>query len=1536
MNKILLLIAILLTNAGLSQSISVNTSNYSVPQLVNSVLINSPCVSATNITWKTGTNFGSTNGIGYFSNTNPNFPMQSGVVLSTGNATNAIGPNASLLNDGDATWTGDANLENTLAAAGIMMSSKNATVLEFDFTPISPNFSFDFIFASEEYGNFQCLFSDAFAFLLTNTATGQTTNLAVVPNTTTPISVVTIRDFQYNSSCPSVNSEYFGRFNGGSQAAGSATNFNGQTKLLTAASELTPGVLYHIKLVIADRSDSNLDSAIFLSSDSFNIGQDLLGIDLKIANQNAICYGLNHTLTTGLTTSEYNFTWKKNGVILPGQNNSTLVVNQAGTYEVTYRDNAGNCVPRTDSVIVEYYPQIVSLNPNNLYKCDTGSTTYSYNLDLNTARVKQGLNPLTSVTYFASQIEANNNQNPISINYVSTVGATIYVRIQIPNTACHMVKSFKLLITPSPIANTAPNLSKCGRTSTGNNVAFNLAPQTAVILNGQSVNFNIVSYYTTLNNANEGTNPITTVNSFLSSGQTIYARVSNIYDPTCFSVTSFNLIVNPIPPVDVLDNVNVCNNYTLQPLTNGNYFTAINGGGTPLFAGDVITETQTIFIFNQPGGPGTCSANSSFKVTIIDPTQTPSNVTVCSTYTLPALSYGKYYTAPGGTGTQISAGTVITTSRTIYFYFITTVPETCIVDSNFTVTVVPSIEVGTRNDVFECFSYILPSLAVGNYYTEAGGNGTLLTAGTVINVNQTIYVYATSTESSNCSDEDTFSIFIGMEQPSDINQCNGYVLPALSIGKYYTGPNGSGEQIPEGTLINQNSIVYIFAETTRNSDNCTSDLHFTITIFQPEIDVIANVSACVSYILPTLTNGEYFTGSEGSGINLLAGTSIEATQTIYVFKRLNGTCFNQNSFTVTINALPAIDSRADIDICDQYVLSPLTIGNYYTGPNGTGNLLPPNTIITNSQLIYIYAISNTSPACSIQNTFQINIFSTTADALPNVNECDSYTLPTLSANNHYYTMPGGPNGGGVEIMPGTIIYTNKTIYIFKEHLIRISFYCLDETSFTVTIYNTPILPQFLNVKACNSYTLPQLTVGNYYTGNNGSGTLLHAGDIINSSQTLYVYAFNQSSSKCSNEKKITITIFNVDNLPNITTCESYTLPNLNIGKYYTGINGTGSLLAPGTVISNSTTIYIYGLSAFEPQCSDESNFSITIIDTPVVNLLPANKRTTCDTDGTNDGIINFNLTSLTATILGSQVGTEFNVTYHESMANATNGINPVASSLLSIVYARVSNALAPNCFDIKPITIIVNKLPEPKPKDGIICFDSETGTLLNAYTIYSELSSGLNSFVWSNELGNTVATSANYQAIVPGIFTLKVKNNNTGCLSIPIDVTVTPSEPALVSYEVSEDFADNQTITVTAIGQGNNFEFQLNNGVFQDSTIFENVTSGIHTITVRDKNGCGSTKIQALVINYPKYFTPNGDGFNDSWNIKDLSAQSTAIIQIYDRYGKLITQIKPNNSGWDGTYNGNLMASDDYWFSVTYRDEDNNGQEFKAHFAMKR
>ena len=1540
MKNILLLSAILLSTIGFSQPITLNSTNYTVPQLVNNVLINSPCVLASNITWSTGTNFGSSNGLGFFQNTNPNFPMQSGVILSTGNILNSPGPNTSLLNDGSTAWPGDASLEATLAASGISMVSKNASVLEFDFTPISPNFSFDFIFASEEYGNFQCLYSDAFAFMLTNLSTGVTTNLAVVPNTNLPISVVTIRDFLYNSSCPSVNPQYFGSFNGGSGAANSATNFNGQTKVLTASSVLTAGVPYHIKLVIADRGDSQSDSAIFISSDSFNIGQDVLGSDLTFANNTALCFGASHTISTGLSPTNYSFVWKKNNVILASETGPNLTVTQPGTYSVTYNNLLNTCIPITDSVVIEYNSEINTPNPNTLYRCDMGLSTYTYNLALNTPVVTQGLPAGTTVSYFATQNDANNNTNALPLMYTSASGATVYVKIQLPNSQCFRVKSFQLQLAPPPVANQVPNWIRCSTNPNQTTAYFNLTQRSGAILGSQSPIIYNISYYTSLNNATNGINPIPDPTYVQTGNTTIYVRVQNSSDPSCFSISSFNIIVNQTPIVDVLQDVIVCDQFVLAPLTNGNYFTAIGGGGTPLFAGNIITETQTIYIFNQPGGSGTCAANSSFKVTIVEQDElTPDDITRCGSYTLPSLTYGKYYTQPGGpngSGTIIPAGTVISNSQLVYFYFSTTTLPICTVDSSFNINIINNLNVGSFTNVFHCSSYVLPTLTIGNYFTAPGGTGTQLFAGDVITSSQTIYVYAATTGANPCTSEDSFEVVIGIDQPADISQCNGYTLPALPIGNYFTGPNGTGTLIPAGTLINDNTTIYIYAPITGEGTNCTDNLSFTLTFAQPTIDTIADVSVCETYTLPALTNGNYFSGENGTGTPMFAGDIILSTQTIYIFKRLNESCANQSSFTVTINPLPAIDSRSDIDICDQYVLTPLTVGDYFTGPNGTGTLIPANTVITSSQLIYIYAVSNTTPACTTQNSFQINIFSTTADTLPNVTACDSYTLPALTVNNKYYTQSGGPLGTGMEIAAGATITLSQTIYIFKESTIRTSFSCVDESSFTVIINNTPTIAPIANVSACNSYTLPALTIGNYYTGANASGTLLNAGEVITTNQTVYVYANTATSPDCSSERSFTITIFNVDNLPNVTICENYTLPTINIGRFYTGPNGTGNQLSAGSVVNTSMTVYIYAQSPFLPRCSDESSFTITIIDTPIANVVPLSLRTVCDQDGTNDGVTAFNVATLSTAVLGTQTGGEFTITYYESMANAVSQTSAVTTSSITPIYVRVGNTLAPNCFDIKPITIIVNKLPEPTPIDGIVCIDSETGTLLNPYTMYSGLTTAGHTFLWKDEAGNTVSTTANYQAVLPGVYTLVATNIATGCASEAISVTVTASEPAVVAYEVSQDFTDNQSITVTATGQGNNFEYQLDDGPFQDSNVFDNVASGVHTITVRDKNGCGSTTIRALVVNYPKFFTPNNDGYNDTWNIKDLSGQSTAKIIIYDRYGKIMTQIKPTNAGWDGTYNGRQMPSDDYWFSVTYTDEKQITQEFRAHFAMKR
>ncbi len=1535
MKKLLLFLALASGAQCFSQTITVNTSTHSVPQLVNNVLINSPCVAASNITWSTGSNFGSANGIGFFQNTNPNFPMDSGVILSTGDVNNAPGPNGVHLNDGTMSWPGDADLEATLATAGIPMNSVNATVLEFDFMPISPNFSFDFLFASEEYGNFQCEFSDAFAFLLTNMNTGVTTNLAVVPSTNLPISVVTIRDFLYNSSCPSANAQYFGSYNGGSAAAGSATNFNGQTKVMNASAVMVPGTPYHIKLVIADRTDHESDSAIFISSDSFNIGQDVLGQDLTVAAGTAICPGQNYVLDSELDAANYSFIWKRGNAVLSGETGPTLTVTQPGTYTLIYQYLVGTCSPVTDSVSIEFYPQLTTQNPINLYKC-SGSASYVYDLSLNTPIVKTGLDAATTVSYHLTPQAAADNTGALPLSYTSAGNQTIYVRIQTPNSPCAVVKQFELLLAPAPVAHTPADLTLCARSQTLLNGIFNIAAQTPTVLGSQSATLNLVSYHTSQAHADAGTNALGT--HYIGTNNTvIYVRVQNVTDAACYSTTSFTLHVDLLPPVDALNNVVVCEPFTLPALTNGNYFEGPNGTGAPLFAGDVITETQTVYIFNQPGGPDSCSAGSSFKVTIINPlTLSPGSGTYCGSYSLPSLENGTYYTAPGGptgTGTALAPGATITTTRTLYVYFKALTAPFCVIDTDFTVTILPAINIGDHVNVFDCTAYTLPSFN-GTYYTQADAQGSEVPAGTVITETTTLFAYATTGAPNNCKTEKRFTVYIGINPPADISQCNGYTLPPLAIGQYYTGPGGTGDVIPVGTVLEQTTTVYLYVEKANpGGPNCTDDVHFTAYIAQPLIDRLDDVRVCESYTLPALTSGTYYTGPEQSGVELAAGDVITSTQTIYIFKRSTPTCYNEDTFTVTVLPKPAIDSRSDIDVCNKYELTALAVGNYYTGPGGTGQMLPAGTFIHETQTIYIYAVSNTEPACVAENQFTITVFTIRADDPADVVTCDSYTLPALTVGD-YYKHPGGPAAGEGSLMhAGDVITESTTLYVYVESGERIN--CIDENSFNITINKTPVVVPIADEFVCNSYKLQPLTVGNYYTGPDKTGTMLIADQEITTTQTIYVYAETGTLPNCAAQRSFTVNVFNVDERPDVTTCQSYTLPALTHGRYYTGPGRTGALLHAGQSITTSQTIYINGTSPWSPMCDDESSFDVTIVPTPIANAVSAAQTTVCDQDGNNDGITSFDLTSVSAAVLGTQTGAEFTVTYYPTLGDAHAQTNAITSTTQPLAFARVNNTLTSDCFAVQTITIRVNKIPEPKPVGGIICYDSKNQQLLQAYTIPSGLSAATHTFQWFNEAGDLVGTNSSYTAVLPGEYSVIATSHATGCSSAETFVSVLPSEPALVSFTITDDFSDNQIVTVEAIGVGGDYEYQLDNGPWQDSNVFQGVSSGTHVVNVRDKNGCGTSTASALVVNYPKYFTPNGDGYHDTWNIVDLEDQQNAKISIFDRYGKLITQIFPHGPGWDGTFNGKTLPSTDYWFVVNYM-EDGIQKEFRAHFAMKR
>ena len=252
------------------------------------------------------------------------------------------------------------------------------------------------------------------------------------------------------------------------------------------------------------------------------------------------------------------------------------------------------------------------------------------------------------------------------------------------------------------------------------------------------------------------------------------------------------------------------------------------------------------------------------------------------------------------------------------------------------------------------------------------------------------------------------------------------------------------------------------------------------------------------------------------------------------------------------------------------------------------------------------------------------------------------------------------------------------------------------------------------------------------------------------------------------------------------------------------------------------------------------------------------------------------------------------------------------------------------------ITVTVDPLPLPAIQPGVICVEEASGIAFQTYELNTQLSGSTHTFVWYlNGVIIPGAAGSSYEALEAGSYSVIATNNTTGCISLPLSVTVSETFPGQgITTTQTLAFADNAQVTVEVTGTGV-YEYQLDNGMFQSSNIFENVGIGPHTIWVRDTDGCTDLTTTIYIIGYPHYFTPNGDGVHDQWNIIGLSNQPNAKIYIFDRYGKLIKQISPTSQGWDGTRNGEPLPATDYWFTVDYF-EAGTDKVFKSHFSLKR
>ncbi len=523
--------------------------------------------------------------------------------------------------------------------------------------------------------------------------------------------------------------------------------------------------------------------------------------------------------------------------------------------------------------------------------------------------------------------------------------------------------------------------------------------------------------------------------------------------------------------------------------------------------------------------------------------------------------------------------------------------------------------------------------------------------------------------------------------------------------------------------------------------------------------------------------------------------------------------------------------------------------------------------------------------------------------------------------------------------------------------------CYNETTFNLITYTLPEVTQTDAIFSCDN---DENGFSNFDLSNLPT-------DLINGQSGLTVDLFNSNNAiiASSDYANFTNLVANQDTIKavvtdDVTSCASVTTINLIISpspiaysvntllgcddnndgfsEYFdtsdveaqvlngqTGINVTyftenGTQLSsplsnPYTNIEAYNQNIIVRVTNATTTCYQETTLQLQTVIQPSINQ-PTNLFA-CDN---GNGYADFDTTSIEQQIIGNQTGVSIQY-YDSNNSQLPSPLPALFQNTLPFsqtIYVKVEDISNPICYSETSFDLIVNSLPEVDlEEDYFICNLQPflTLTVNPSFSFYQ----------WSFEDGNIV--SSTFQAIIEneGNYTLTVGQleNNIICENSFSFHLTRSNLPEIQDVNYGE--LGNNFIEIIASGDGD-FEYSIDGLNYQDSNYFANIQGGSYTVFVRDKDGCGADSQEVTIIDYPKFFTPNGDDINEFWQIKGVNEFPDSQISIFDRYGKLLKQLSANSSGWDGTYNGKKMSSNDYWFVANL----SNGTTFSGHFALKR
>ncbi|MFI0429484.1 T9SS type B sorting domain-containing protein [Mariniflexile sp. HMF6888] len=425
------------------------------------------------------------------------------------------------------------------------------------------------------------------------------------------------------------------------------------------------------------------------------------------------------------------------------------------------------------------------------------------------------------------------------------------------------------------------------------------------------------------------------------------------------------------------------------------------------------------------------------------------------------------------------------------------------------------------------------------------------------------------------------------------------------------------------------------------------------------------------------------------------------------------------------------------------------------------------------------------------------------------------------------------------------------------------------------------------------------------------------------------------------------TDFNLEEANDIITYNNSTGLTITYHKLLDDANTGDNVIDP--IYNNSEGNTVYARVETADGCYVISTVNLQVSTTS----FPSNyfeELDLCDDDDSIDGFHSFDLTQVSDLFKDQfPLGQNLSVHYFRNLNDAELEQNEILNQTAYVneepfsqrLFVRVESDDNGDCYGIGPY-LLLTVYPRPEfeiDQTEIYCFEEKS------ITLFTYNPSGDFSYEWKDEHGQIVGHSSSISVSIGGTYTVIATSKDFGCESFPVSFNVVESVIANIDIDDISivELTDNNSITINNsnnnLGIGD-YEFSLDeiNGPYQDEPYFDRVGAGSHIIYVKDKNGCGISPLEVFILGFPKFFTPNNDGQNDTWQIIGLGTDFTnaSKVNVFNRYGKLIKQLNAKNGSWDGTFNGQLLAGSDYWFVAELVDFSGNIRTYRGHFSLVR